>query len=138
MSVPERYLGLTMPHEQDSSQQQQGSAPTAAGMDPAADAQRSTMSAAAPVPDYLARLAQHVSKHVDLGQLLEVASSVEPPVTVVAGGQQQQQQVSGSGGRHDLTLLKTLCQTYRCRIAVARDEAFCFYYQVCRCHTHTL
>jgi cobyrinic acid a,c-diamide synthase len=139
VSVPERYLGLTMPHEQDSTKQQQGSR-AATGSTLVANAQ-----SAPPVPDYLSRLAQHVSTHVDLDQLLKVAASIDPSGTATGCNQQEQlvqqqqhqhqQQLSVSDARHALPLLKTPGRPHRCRIAVARDEAFCFYYQVCRRQT---
>lgn len=126
MSVPERYLGLTMPHEQDGSQPAAGS--TTADGQPV------------PLPPYLERLAQHVGTHVDLDLLLQLAATIGP----AAGSplqQAQRQEVSCQQLRAGCcgvnTLTKVPPQPCRCRIAVARDEAFCFYYQVCTCeHAH--
>lgn len=119
VSVPERYLGLTMPHEQDGSQPAAGS--TTADGQPV------------PLPPYLERLAQHVSTQFDLDLLLQLAATVGPAADIPLQ-QTHQQEVSrqqlraGCNGVDTLTKVPPL--PYRCRIAVARDEAFCFYYQV--------
>lgn len=128
VSVPERYLGLTMPHEQDDSQPAAGSN--------TADGQP------APLPPYLERLAQYVSTHVDLDLLLQLAATIGPAADNPLQ-QAQQQEVSRQQLRAGCCGVNTLTgkvppQPCRCRIAVARDEAFCFYYQVCALvNTHT-
>lgn len=134
VSVPERYLGLTMPHEQDTDNQPKGSTTKGRDRQAKADAQPAANVSTPPVPPYLSRLAEHVREHVDLELLLEAAAAVELP----NGGQQQQgrqllqpsQQQQPKWGDCALNPHATPLQPYRCRIAVARDEAFCFYYQV--------
>jgi cobyrinic acid a,c-diamide synthase len=111
-----------MPHEQDGSQPTAGS--TTADGQPA------------PLPPYLERLAQHVSTHVDLDLLLQLAATISPAGDMpLQQHTQQQQQVACQqlqGGCNGVgALAKAPIQPCRCRIAVARDEAFCFYYQVC-------
>ena len=63
----------------------------------------------AELPDLLQRLAQAVAAHVDLGRLWEIARAAEPWTIEVP-----------------YPLARTPA---RVRIAVARDEAFCFYYE---------
>lgn len=147
MSVPERYLGLTMPHEQEDNKQPVGSSTAAADKQLTADTKSAVDGSTLQVPSYLSRLAQHVNKHVDLAKLLEVAATVESPsngkqqqghLTLQPSLQQQplpaqQQQQPGPGAECAFHLQRTPSQPYRCRIAVARDEAFCFYYQVRFC-----
>ena len=79
--VPERHLGLHLPHE------------ARAG--------------------YVARLADLIEAHVDLGRLLD-AAQIERAPSASSGGP-----VRAPGARrHEHAL----------RIGIARDEAFCFYY----------
>jgi cobyrinic acid a,c-diamide synthase len=141
VAVPERYLGLTMPHEQADTQHEQGSS---AG-DPTAQQQSAAHSdiVGAEIPPYLSRLAQHVSKHVDLDLLLEVAATVQLPATdapqqqrpsvLLPGSAQRAGPSTEAGAAAALVLNQQPRPAYRCRIAVARDEAFCFYYQVRAC-----
>lgn len=166
VAVPERYLGLCMPHEQGADAPQpdkddRGSTTTSikssssssrtASATPPAQQQAPADSSAAAVPAYLARLAQHVSQHVDLALLLQVAAKVpppdQPPAAAAAADTQHQQEGCGSQavvqlvhqaaaaacpseGRAEHAMRLTRVPGPCCRIAVARDEAFCFYYQV--------
>jgi len=97
----------------------------------------------AAVPPYLSRLAEHIRQHVDLDLLLDVAAVV----TTTAAGMnsscsmqhennhtQKEASVQGTNNKgppdQALLLPRTPPRVCSCRIAVARDAAFCFYYQV--------
>lgn len=133
MTVPERYLGLTMPHEQDNKQQE--TSPAESAKQTSEQQQHGFDAECAEVPAYLSRLAQHVSKHVDLDLLLDVAATVQHPGAPdlqqnQTAAQQEQAQLAASEVVAVAVLNQQPRPVHTCRIAVARDEAFCFYYQV--------
>jgi cobyrinic acid a,c-diamide synthase len=94
-----------MPHEQQQ-QQQQSDKP---------DQQQQQ------VPEYIKRLGDLVGQHTDLQLLLQlsVPAAVPPPIADNA---------AAAAGVNTLQLTDSRSSSSRCRIAVARDEAFCFYY----------
>jgi cobyrinic acid a,c-diamide synthase len=139
-----------MPHEQDAvhsntdSDSDNDSRSTPAATSPA---QQQQQAAAAGMPAYLTRLARHISQHVDMTLLLQMAADVVPPdqqaatAAAAATEPQQQQLQDGHGsqpavqqavmdGRAEHALPLTKVPGPSCSIAVARDDAFCFYYQV--------
>lgn len=157
MSVPERYLGLCMPHEQDAVQSNTdsdsgnntNSRSTPAATSPAL--QQEQQAAATGMPAYLTKLAQHASQHVDMTLLLHMAADVVPldqqeaaAAEAAAAEAQHQQLQEGHGSQPAVQLVQQAVMNGRaehalpltkvpgpsCRIAVARDDAFCFYYQV--------
>jgi cobyrinic acid a,c-diamide synthase len=145
-----------MPHEQDAVQSNTDSDSgnnTNSRSAPAATSpaqQQEQQAAATGMPAYLTKLAQHASKHVDMTLLLHMAADVVPPdqqeaAAAAAEAEAQHQQLqAGHGsqpavqlaqqavmdGRAEHALPLTKVPGPSCRIAVARDDAFCFYYQV--------
>jgi cobyrinic acid a,c-diamide synthase len=102
-------MGLTMPYEQEEPETQ-----TQTPQEQPEGAPQQQQQQQQQQPTYIRRLAAHVSSHLDLDLLLQVAADVRPPAVN-----------DGSTG-----VPRVLRAPAMCKIAVARDQAFCFFYQV--------
>jgi cobyrinic acid a,c-diamide synthase len=82
------------------------------------------------VPEYIQRLGELVGQHTDLPLLLQLAATaaVPPPLVPVANSSVPAEPAAAAAGLAKLQPANS-CSSSRCRIAVARDEAFCFYYR---------
>jgi cobyrinic acid a,c-diamide synthase len=74
------------------------------------------------VPEYIQRLGDLVGSYTDLQLLLQLAATAAVPPPLAANS------TAGAAGLETLQLPNSSNSSSRCRIAVARDEAFCFYY----------
>jgi cobyrinic acid a,c-diamide synthase len=89
------------------------------------------------VPDYIQRLGDLLQQHTDLELLLQLAATAAVPTAAAAAADIAAAPVQCANGI-DMQPRAGTAQTEssssssssskRCRIAVARDEAFCFYY----------